>query len=267
MSESRTSQVDESAGPAEHPEGLVDNQRIEKQHVHLWSAYNSLVHTPDNQDALPLIDKTFSLPIINAAATEWPTLVTAWDQLTRLNTVVTGANSTLVVTLYVDLYKRIVKLEYLHPEFKNKWVFSPGGFHTVICARRCLGRTIEGSGLDDAWQEADMYSSVTAPQIQNGNHYNRAIEAHRVTLQALFDLWLEKFLEDHHTVRDSLVASVKQLTEACKLKTDVGEAHRAFLVDMESLNLEEQLRQFDASHKSDPMFQWARMYMRQVMTL
>ena len=30
---------------------------------------------------------------------------------------------------------------------------------------------------------------------------------------------------------------------------------------MESLNLEKQLRQFDASHKSDPM------YMRQVMTL
>ena len=171
------------------------------------------------------------------------------------------------MTLDVDLYKRIVKLEYLHPEFKNKWVFSPEGFHTVICALRCLGRTIEGSGLDDAWQEADLYSSVTVSQILNGNHYNRAIEAHRVTLQALFDLWLEKFLEDHHTVRDSLVASVKQLTEACKLKTDVGEAHRAFLVDMESLNLEEQLRQFDASHKSDPMFQWARMYMRQVMTL
>ena len=98
VSESRTSQLDESAGPAEHPEGLVDNQRIEKQHVHLWSAYNSLVHTPDNQDALPLIDKTFSLTIINAAATEWPTLVTALDQLTRLNTVVSGANSTLVVT-------------------------------------------------------------------------------------------------------------------------------------------------------------------------
>ena len=78
---------------------------------------------------------------------------------------------------------------------------------------------------------------------------------------------MEKFPEDHHTVRDSLVASVKQLTEACKLKTDVGEAHSAFLIYMESLNLEEQLRQFDTSHKSDPMFQWARMYMRQVMTL
>ena len=79
----------------------------------------------------------------------------------------------------------------------------------MTCALRCLGRTIEGSGLDDAWQEADMYSSVTVSQILNGNHYNRAIEADRVTLQALFDLWLEKFLEDHHTVHDSLVARRK----------------------------------------------------------
>ena len=33
VSESRTSQLDESGGPAEHLEGLVDNQRIEKQHM------------------------------------------------------------------------------------------------------------------------------------------------------------------------------------------------------------------------------------------
>ena len=45
---------------------------------------------------------------------------------------------------------------------------------------RCFGRTIEGSGLDDAWQEADLYSSVTVAHILNGNHYNRATEAHRV---------------------------------------------------------------------------------------
>ncbi|XP_014677394.1 PREDICTED: uncharacterized protein LOC106817244 [Priapulus caudatus] len=38
-------------------------------------------------------------------------------------------------------------------------------------------------------------------------------------------------------------------------------------MDIESFNLEKQLREFDASRKTDPMFQWARMYMRQVMTL
>ena len=49
--------------------------------------------------------------------------------------------------------------------------------------------------------------------------------------------------------------------------TGVGEVHRTFLMYIESLHLEEKLHQFNASNKSDPMFQWARMYMRQVMTL
>ena len=269
VSDSSTSQPNELVETNEVPvhKSVETSQSIEKQQVHLWSAYNSLVQTPDDHDALPVIDKTSSLPIINASATEWPTLVTALDQLNKLNTIVSGANSSLVVTLDMDLYKRVVKLEYLHPKFKNKWVFSPGAFHTVICALRCLGRAIEGSGLDDAWQEADMYSSVTVSQILNGNHYNRAIEAHQLTLQALFDLRFDAFLEDHPVVHGTLVASVKQLTEVCRNKTGVAKAHKAFLMEMESLNLEKQLQEFDNSHKTDPMFKWARMYMQRVMAL
>ncbi len=186
--------------------------------MHLWSAYNSLTHTPNNEEDLPEIDNTFSMPIINANATEWPTLVTALDQLTKLNTIVSGSNRKLVVTLDMDLYKRVVKLEHLHPQFRDKWVFSPGAFHTVICALRCLGRTIEGSGLDTAWQEADLYSGVIVSQIINSNHYNRAVEAHQITLQVLFDLWFEAFLENNPVVWDTLSASVNPLTEACRTK-------------------------------------------------
>ena len=116
-------------------------------------------------------------------------------------------------------------------------MFSPGAFHTEICALRCLGRTIEGSGLDDAWQEADLYSRVTVSQILNGNHYNRANEAHQLTLQALFDLWLDTFLKKNAVARDTLLVSVKQLTEACREKTGVAEAHQSFLVQIESSNL------------------------------
>ncbi|KAK2144850.1 hypothetical protein LSH36_725g00008 [Paralvinella palmiformis] len=247
LSDSNTLQPDESAETTEEPEALITNQSIEIQQVHLWSAHNSLVYTADDQDALPVIDEMFSLPIINAAATEWPTLVTALDQLTRLNAIVSGANSrpTLVVNLDMDLYKRVVKLEYLHTGFKNKWVFSPGRFHTVICTLRCSGRIIEGSGLDDAWQEADLYISVTVSQVLNGNLYNKAIEANQLTLQALLDLWLDKYLEDHPVVRDALVASGKLLTEVCRDKTGTEEANQAFLVDIESLNLEKQLQEFD----------------------
>ena len=57
----------------------------------------------------------------------------------------------------MDLYKRALKLEYIDTRLKNKWVLCPGAFHTVLCALRCLCRTIEGSGLDEAWQEADTY--------------------------------------------------------------------------------------------------------------
>ena len=82
---------------------------------------------------------------------------------------------------------------------------------------------------------------------------------------ALFNFWLEKFIENHPIVRQALVTSAKQLTEASRDKTGVTEAHQAFTMGIESLNLDKQLQ--DASHKTDPMFQWARMYMRQVMTL
>ena len=107
----------------------------------------------------------------------------------------------------------------------------------------CLGRTIEGSGLDQAWQAADLYSSITVTQIINGNHHNRAVEAHQVTLQTLFDLWIEAFLEDHHGVHDFLQSSAKELAEACRTKKDVHKAHQTFIRKLESVNLEKQLIQ------------------------
>ena len=57
------------------------------------------------------VDKAFGLPIINAAA-----------QLTRLNELVSGTGHKLVATLDMDLCKRALKLEYIDPQFKNKWV-------------------------------------------------------------------------------------------------------------------------------------------------
>ena len=57
----------------------------------------------------------------------------------------------------------------------------------MLCALRCLGRTVEQSGLDEAWAK-DLYRSENVSQIINGKHFNGAIEAHETTLQVLFDL-------------------------------------------------------------------------------
>ena len=184
-----------------------------------------------------------------------------------MNDLVTGPDSKLVATMDMNQYKRALKLEYLDRQYKNKWVLCPGAFHTVLCVLRCLGRTIEGSGLDEAWQEADLYSSVTVTQIINGNHHKRALQAHQVTLQALFDLWLGAFLEGHPAVRDSLRSAAEELTDACRANQDIHTAHQAFLVKLESLNIEKQLLEYDVTHDKDPMYKWARMYMNQVMVL
>ena len=237
------------------------------QRIPVWSAYNSLLCASKSLQQPSVIDKAYSLPIINAPAHEWTTLVTTLDQLSQLSELVSGSSRKLVVTLDMDLYKRVLKLEYLDSQYQNKWVACPGAFHTTLCALRCLGRTIEGSGMDDAWVEASLYSSVTVNQIINGSHYSRAIEAHEITLQVLFDLWIEAFFSERPTVRTALEESVELLSKACMSKHGIYEAHRALLITVESLNLSKQLTDFDAKHSTNPMYQWARLYMKQVMTL
>ena len=94
----------------------------------------------------------------------------------------TGSNTIVAVAqlwLFFYFYKRYVKLQNLHQQFKKKLVFSILGFHTVIRAL-LTGYTNVGIILDSTWQEADL----------NGNLYNRAFE----TLQALFDFLLDKFI-------------------------------------------------------------------------
>lgn len=210
-----------------------------------------------------VIDKSFGLPIINAPAHEWVTLVSALNQLTRLSNLVSGVEDKLLVTLDMDLYKKALKLEYLDTRFKDKWILCSGAFHTV----RCLGRTIEGSGLDEAWQEADLYSSVTTTQIINGNHHNRALEAHQVTLQVLFDLWIESVVEAHPELHISLQSSVNKLIEACKTCKNVHEAHNTFRLELESMEIEKLLNEYDERRTKDPMYMWTRMYMKQVIVL
>lgn len=256
----------QSSQSEETEENLSD--RLEgKQRIHLWSAYNSLVHLPTSADGEPLVDKAYALPIINAPAHDWSTLLTGLDQLTKLNSIVSGPDRKVVVTLDMDLYKRTLKIEYLDPKYKNKWILCPGAFHTVVCALRCLGRTVEGSGLDQAWQEADLYSGVTVTQIINGNHHNRALEAHLITLQALFDLWMETFLDSHPTIKATLQSAAKELSDACQAKNNLVKTHQAFLAKVDSLNVGQLLEDYDATRDKDPMYKWIRMYMRQVMTL
>jgi hypothetical protein len=178
-----------------------------------------------------------------------------------------------MVTFDMDLYKRALKLEYLDDRYLDKWWLLPGAFHISLCAIRCLGKTVENSGIDEAWLKSGLYSGVVVNHIINGNHYNRAVEAHETTLQVLADLWFEEFFKEMPHVRDALVGSIDKLTEAFGIQDKVSrdmavqEAHQNMMIITESLNLEKQLDDFDRRHSVFPMYCWVRMYMCQVLTL
>ena len=120
-----------------------------------------------------------------------------------------------LVWLDMDLYKRVHKLSFLDHQFQDNIIPSPGPFHIVLCALQCLGATVESSGLDVAWIEAGLYSSITVIQILNGKHHNRALDAHQISLQALFDLWIEAFFKKTPTLYQKLISLTEVAREAC----------------------------------------------------
>ena len=103
-----------------------------------------------------------------------------------------------------------------------------------------------------------MYSTVTANQISNGNHHNRAIGG--LVRSLVFRI------PEKTAVAESLSACMDKLMEANKLEEGFQEAHQRLLMEIEHMNLEKQLSDFDRSHNRFPMHRWARLYMRQVGT-
>ena len=134
-----------------------------------WSSYNSLCATGKRPQTT-----VNSLPLLAAPAHEWQTMVTVLKQAQKINVEVMGPERKTVITFDMALYEKARRLELLHPEFKDQFVFRIEEFHTVICTLRALGASIENSGIDDAWIAANIYGPTTTRQILEGKHMKRA---------------------------------------------------------------------------------------------
>ena len=141
--------------------------------------------------------------------------------------------------------------------------------HTVIASLRALGASVEDSGLDNAWVEADLYGPTTVHQILDGNHMKRELTAHTITTSALFYLYLEAFLNTDAKIsnktRDKLSTATSNLNMACEnLSNDELQAsHEQFLLLIEAEGLDNKLQQFDHNIESThPTFKFARDYMK-----
>jgi hypothetical protein len=168
-------------------DAITDRQE-DTQFVPTWAPYNSVL----SDDERP-ITQIQTLPLIPAPAHEWSTLLTVLKHAQHISSEVVGPRQKTIITLDMDLYMRAVKLQSLKPEMTKNCILRVGEFHTVLCALRAIGSSIEASGIDDAWIEADIYGPTTTRQILEGRHMKRAVTAHIITLQALNDLLMDEY--------------------------------------------------------------------------
>ncbi len=105
-----------------------------------------------------------------------------------------GNKSITVMTLDLQLYDMAMKLWVEREDIRKQFLFRPGELHVVFWALAALEKYVEGSGIDQASVKAGLYSPTTVSQILNGKHMYRSLEAHMVTLIALYNLYFQSFL-------------------------------------------------------------------------
>lgn len=174
-----------------------------------WATFNSLL-----THQTPKWNVGIAAPLYRRSPTEWPVLLTILKQAQQINTSCVGEGHRPIITLDGDLYDRAVKLK----DYKTHWCIRLGALHTTMAALKCLGKYTEGSGLDMAWEAAGIYGSATVRQILDGRHIYRCIEAHTITLIAIFCLYLQLAFSDKERIE--LMEQINPAVDAFRLYAD-----------------------------------------------
>ena len=257
-------EVDESE---ECDESKCNDEGSDKSQMDIptWSAYNSM-----NHQVMPLI-RVSPLPLIAAPAHDFQTLLTVLKQAQAINTHVVGTNSEnskTMISLDMGLYKPAKQLQMSRDDLQDI-VLRPGELHIVMAILQCIGVYIENSGIDFCWTEAGLYGPATAKQIIDGNHVKRGIDAHLITLQALFVMYETIFSLEHPDIQAAFTEISQKLNAAC-VEGDIKEIQEACSVldtTVEALQVKEMMKAFDAKNETKPLFKVMCQYMHMVVEM
>ena len=108
-----------------------------------------------------------------------------------------GENQSTIITFDMALYEKVLQLLDAGLQLNKIIVHRLGELHAIMPAMRGLGSSIENSGIDDAWIEADVFGVSTTRQIPKATLYKRALLAHIHTSTALYEMVIGLFFEDN----------------------------------------------------------------------
>jgi len=174
-----------------------------------WAGYNSLL-----SESRPLT-KVGASPLLPEVVHEWSTLLTVLMQASQLRRLAVGEDHPTIITVDMALYEKVLQLLDARPQLKKIIVPRLGELHAIMAAMRGLGSSIENSGIDDAWIEADVFGASTTRQILKVTHYKRALLAHIYTSTALYEMVFELFFEDKPELKCATVIAAEEVEAAC----------------------------------------------------
>ena len=97
--------------------------------------------------------------------------------------------------------------------------------------------------------ESNLYCANATSSVLAGKHIRRGMEAHLLTVQALFTLYLEAFTARNPNLRDTIQRSVDRLTSIYE-ETNSSERKRAFEEFQQILETDSVIKQMDAFDRS-----------------
>ena len=166
------------------------------------------------------------------------------------------------------LYETAKQLEMSRDDCKGKWILRLGEMHTDIAALRAVGDTIEDSGLDDAWVEADLYGPTTSRQIIEAKHMKRALEAHMITVQALYDI--QEFFAVNAHLKGRCVDVAVLVNNSCTQRNqqEMIREKDSMISALEDSGVLDTMVKFDETKEArSPLFKFVRRYMRMVLLI
>ena len=206
-------------------------------------------------------------------AHEWSTLLTVIMQASQLRKLTVGEEHPTVISFDMALYEKVVQLLDGRPDLKRTVFPRLGELHAVMAALRALGASMENSGIDDAWIEADVYGSATTRQILKCTHYKRALRAHTYSYVALHKMLLEEFFNDNPQLKQVCLMATERVEAAClegnkhTKSESVQQANTNLLEALTTAGVSTVFQEWGKQRSKNAMFKAMMNYLQRVETI
>ena len=216
-----------------------------------WTVFNQSITTEETEQTT-----VGYLPIVLAPSHELDTLNTVVRKCMAISS--HFAQQHTVITVDQALFCKLMELKWSVQEYKDKLFPRLGGLHTAMKFLKAIGDHMSGCGLVEVWLESGLLGEGAAQLVLSGKAYNKAMRAHKLTLQALWQILLPAFLlfaeESDKDCYDDIVSMAA---------IDDLENIPALIASLKSEQFQKLLKDFVKSKSSDVnfVFWWGYMDM------